>query len=321
MSDTDETLFQHEHFYYVFCNRPRRVVKMVDDPGCSDMVELKKRIFQRIYHAGVCTYVCQHEEVTAANKAIFQFREKTVSSISELCESDSTIRNVFEKTDFICVTLSGKLVPLEAIMQATTTEVDPNKIYEAAKQMAVSVFDESSRNSIIRQIIERKIGSDFLVTKKPVTKRGGNIFSPYSRSQHDVCMCIQHKIKCFKEGIVRAAVIGSSVMGVTDVENTEVKEGEVITTIMELKTGFFARDQTIAQMMCTLTDCGVDVLKDGKQISKAIVYGLSVDYTSMEAYIYKMVMNFNDPSFKVFMFQDKVPLEHGLNILINCIDK
>ena len=51
-------------------------------------------------------------------------------------------------------------------------------------------------------------------------------------------------------------------------------------SVMEL------RDQTIAQMMCTLTDGGVEVLRDGKQLSKAIVFGLSVDYTSMKAILY-----------------------------------
>ena len=42
----------------------------------------------------------------------------------------------------------------------------------------------------MRQIIHRKIGSDFLVTKKPITTCGSNHFSPYCRLQHDVC--IQH---------------------------------------------------------------------------------------------------------------------------------
>ena len=319
--ETEPTLFEHKHFYYVFGKRPRKVVRKVDDPVCTDKVELRSRTFQRVYHAGICTYVCQHEEVIAAHKADFQFREKMVSDASELFEGNSTIRNMFfEKADFACVTSTGKLVPLESLLQVTALEVNPDKIYEAARQMAVSVFDEAAKNGIVRQIIERKIGGNFLVTKKPITKRGSNLFSQYSRFQHDVC--IQHKTNHFKEGTVRAVVVEPSLMGIAEVEDVEVnegKEGQVITSIMEMKTGFFARDQIIAQMMCTLTDCAVEVLKEGKQISRAVVYGLSVDYASMNAMIYKMLMDFNDPSFKVFVLQDKVPIEHGLNLLISCI--
>ena len=142
--ETEPTLFEYKHFYYVFGKRPRKVVRKVDDPVCTDKVEnnLCKRI---------CTYVCQHEEVIAAHKADFQFREKMVSDASELFEGDSTIRNVFfEKADFACVTSTGKLVPLESLLQVTALEVNPDKIYEAARQMAVSVIDEAAKNGMFR---------------------------------------------------------------------------------------------------------------------------------------------------------------------------
>ena len=37
-------------------------------------------------------------------------------------------------------------------------------------------------------------------------------------------------------------------------------EGDVATSILEFKTGCYVRDQTLAELLCTLTDSGVDTL-------------------------------------------------------------
>lgn len=298
----------------MFSNRPRKLVNDVDDPNCSSKVQLKKREFKRVYQAAFCTYVCQHNDIIAASKATFELKPKMTVDESELFE-DCTISKVyFEEKDFTCVASSGWLVPLEAVIDAAATEVDPTKFCEVVKQMAVSVSEEVSKNEIVRQIVSRKISDDFLVTKKPITNRGSDHFSPYCRSHRD--MCIQHKIKHFRDGIAQTAVItGASVSSVKTAE-----EGQVVTSVTELKVGSFAVDQTIAQMMCTLTESCVEVLRDGKQISKGVVYGLSVNYTSMKAIVYNMVMNFADSTFKVVCLQDSVPLERGLNLVISFLD-
>ena len=52
----------------------------------------------------------------------------------------------------------------------------------------------------------------------------------------------------FKEGTIEAVVVEPSLMGIAEVEDVEVnegKEGQVITSIMEIKTGFFARTPAI----------------------------------------------------------------------------
>lgn len=313
-SEPETPMFQHQHFFYVFSNRPRKLVDNVDDPNCSGMVRLKKRVFKRVFNGTVCTYVCQHDDTIAASKATFEFKPKVVINELELFEGYTIRKEYFEEGDFDCVTSSGWLVPLEAVVHATATEVEPNKICEVAKQMAVSVSEEASKNGIVRQIVQKKIGTDFLVTKKPITQRGGDRYSQYYRSQHDVC--IQHKMKHFRGGTTRSAVVAGP--SVTSVE--AVEEGQVVASVMELEIGLFARDQTIAQMMCTLTDGGVEVLRDGKQISKAIVFGLSVNYTSMKAILYKMVMDFSDSTFTVVVLEDNVSLEHGLNLVVNFLD-
>ena len=230
----------------------------------------------------------------------------------------STIRNEFIDVDFSCVTSKGQLVPLEALMELTTTEVDPARIYEVAKERAVGMIDEISKNAIVRQIIQRKLGNNFIVTKKPITThKNTELFSQYCRSQHDVC--IQHKVHRCKAGVVQAGVVGHSMA--CDVKDKEVEEGQVVTSILELKTGIFAHDQTIAQMTCTLTDCAVEVLKEGKQVNRALAYGLSVNYSSMETIVYKMVMDFSNGLFEVRMLKDVVPLAHALNLLITAIGK
>ena len=63
-SDSEETEFQHKHFYYVFSNRPRKLEKQVEnDPICPATEEKKKRKFKRVYNGTVCMYVCQHEDI------------------------------------------------------------------------------------------------------------------------------------------------------------------------------------------------------------------------------------------------------------------
>ena len=44
----------------------------------------------------------------------------------------------------------------------------------------------------------------------------------------------------------------------------------------------------LAEMTYTLTDCCVDQLKNSKQIKKAIVYGLAVNYSSKKAEVLKI---------------------------------
>lgn len=312
----DKNPFRHQHFYYVFCNRPRRLLDSIEDPICLDTVELSKRFFTRVYNASICTYVCQHEEVTPAHKAVISIKEK-VSTVAEIFENVSTHtpKNIFEATDFDFV-ISGKLVPLGALLKITATEVDPHKMCEIAKGIAESVDEEPSRNGIMRQIIQRKLGDDFIVAKTPMTKRQGNHFSPYSRSHHD--LCIQHKKNYFKSETIQAAVISPSLI-VTEDHDDGLDEGQVITSIMEFKTGFFSRDQTLAEMMCILTDCSVQVLKEGKQISKAVVYGRSVDYDTVKAAIYKTVVNFTDSSFQVSTVVDKLALDYSLNLISNAL--
>lgn len=154
------------------------------------------------------------------------------------------------------------------------------------------------KNSIMKQIIRKKLGDSFTVTNKIINRRQGN-FSPYSRSHHD--LCIYHNTHYFKDGIITVGLVSPSAFMS---EESEV-EGEVTTSVTEFKTGGFVRDQALAEMMCTLTDCNIEVLKDGKQIKKALAYGLSVDYSTAEAVVYKMVMNFANPAFNIYVLKMK----------------
>lgn len=99
-------------------------------------------------------YVCQHEEVIAVNRALVPIIEQRVP-ISEMFEGGDRARNFFDEADFHCVAPTGQVVPLEAFIQVTTSEVDLVRIHEAARGMAVSVVGELAKNSIVHQIIER----------------------------------------------------------------------------------------------------------------------------------------------------------------------
>ena len=138
---------------------------------------------------------------------------------------------------------------------------------------------EVGRNDITKQVIELKLGDDFIVSKKPMTKRKAQSFSPYSRSFQD--LCIQHCVNSFQGNVVVAGLIitgETSEATIMDVHTRSptLEDGTIITGVIELKLETVEVDQTLAEMLCTLTDCGVEELKKGRQLEKAMVYG-SID--------------------------------------------
>ena len=99
---------------------------------------------------------------------------------------------------------------MDFIQQLLTIEHDPRGICELAREKAVSLTCEPSKNDVIEQIIQKRIGKDFTVTRKPLTQRKKMSYNPYSRSRYD--LCIQHKEKSFQAatGLLRASVVGPS---------------------------------------------------------------------------------------------------------------
>lgn len=174
---------------------------------------------------------------------------------------------------------------------------------------------ETSKNDIVEQIIERKFGDNFTVTHKTMTQRKGLHFSPYSRSRAD--LCIQHKERFFKDKTIRAGLVTYP----DSLINAEMVERDVTTSIMEFKMGMFTTDQTLAEMLCTLTDCCVDTLKQGNQINKAVVYGLSVNYSTTTAFLYKLTQNFAENSFDVLRMKEEMTLADSINYMIDALLK
>ena len=56
----------------------------------------------------------------------------------------------------------------------------------------------------------------------------------------------------------------------------------------------FEDDQMLTEMLCCLGDCSVEQLKNGKQIKKAIAYGMSVNYLSKNAEVLKLTLDFTN---------------------------
>ena len=122
----------------------------------------------------VCTYVCDHPKPTAASNAVINIKENEVSSAFELLERPvcGIFPEAFSAVDFTCVTNSASLVPLSAIEQILDEDIDdPRKIFDMARQRALSLTCEPSKNDVIEQIIQRKIGSDFNVSKRVPKKK------------------------------------------------------------------------------------------------------------------------------------------------------
>ena len=235
-----------------------------------------------------------------------------MSTAGELFEEVSPPTTIFSSKDVNWID-SGMMVPYSALVDLM--ECDPHRMRSLVEDMVVTLKHETSRNEVLEDIIQKKLGSEYTVSHKPTVPRQGQSYSPFSRSRHD--LCIQHNTNHFKSGVVRSAVVGSSV--VVETGTNEEVDGDVITSIVEFKAKIFSRDQVLAQMMCTLTDTCVDVLKKGRQINQATVYGLSVNYSQIKAIAYKMTMDFCDNSLSLIRLRDELSLSESLNYLISAI--
>lgn len=315
-----DTSRSHSLFVCVFF-KPCRIVERVEEVICAPEIQVHSAKFKRV-REDFCTYVCQHPNPTAASSAIVNVKETEVASTTELLEFSvpcGIYPEVFTASDFNCVTRSGSLIPLDFIQQLLTIEHDPRRICDLAREKAVSLTCEPSKNNVVEQIIQKRIEKDFIVSRKPLTQRRKMSYNPYSRSRHD--LCIQHKEKCFQPatGLLRAGVVGPSEDtpdGIVAIEEENVRDGSVTTSVMEFKMEGIKTDQTFAEMLCSLTDCSIDVLKNGKQISKAVIFGLSIDYSEAQVTIHKMTLNFVDNSFHLIRLKDKMSLSDSLNFVI-----
>lgn len=131
------------------------------------------------------------------------------------------------------------------------------------------------RNDVVREMVEKKLGSEFLVTKRAMTKRKGISFNLYSKSRQD--LCLQYKENAFtsRYRVVAGIITSSSVVeGSFDL----IEDGEVLTGIVEFKNNQFEDGQTLAEMLCVLCDCSTEQLRGEKQIKMAVDGGDFLDF-------------------------------------------
>lgn len=290
-------------------------------PLCPPMKEVDTFKFVRVFEGTkFCTYVCEHKHTIAASQAIVSCSIKNVSTIADL--SGAPINPIFRPLDFDCVT-TGRVVPLSLLDELILNEdLQRSEIKELAHSMALALDREIGRNDITEQILAAKLGAEFSISRKPMTKRKAQNFSQYSKSRQD--LCIQHIDNAFKNDEVVAGHITSSdstfVESSLDISTSPMlEEGDVITGVIEFKKATFAVDQTLAEMLCTLTDCALEQLKQGRQLKKAIVYGLAINYTSRKTEVFKMVLDFMSKSCDVQKLKDEVTMCEGINFMVSAL--
>ena len=101
----------------------------------------------------------------------------------------------------------------------------------------------------------------------------------------------------------------------------EDDEGHSYTAVMEFKPGGFAVDQTLADMLCSGADGSVEILKEGKQISMAIIYGFSVNYSTNKTKIYKMTLDLEKNLYEVRAMKNEVELLEAINYMVTILKK
>ena len=114
------------------------------------------------------------------------------------------------------------------------------------------------------------------------------------------------------------AAVGCPVLVLTLQEDDE---GHSYTAVMEFKTGGFAVDQTLANMLCSGADGSVEILKQGKQISMAIIHSFLINYSTNKTKIYKMTLDFEKNSYEVRAVKNEVELLQVINYMVTILKK
>ena len=63
-------------------------------------------------------------------------------------------------------------------------------------------------------------------------------------------------------GTLQAGVLSSSTT--SSVTESQQVDGDLVTSVIEFKTSKYSRDQLLAEMLCTVTDCSVDLSQERK---------------------------------------------------------
>ena len=316
---------EHQHIYYSFGLKPRKEKSSYDLPICEDELTVsrvkgdteKQYVLTRIYSGNtVCTYVYNHINPKPASSATINCGMTTVNSFDELDGID-TIESVFTQRYLEFVT-GGALLPVRSIQEIMNSGVDREQMLAAVSSLPQAIQrNEQGKNDLMEQVLCNKLSDDFIVTRKPLTTRKGMSVSPYSRSRPDIT--VQHKEKCFRSGRVMLASVASPVSVVTAVQEDD--EGQSYTAVMEFKLGSFAKNQTLANMMCSGADGSVEILREGKQINVAIIYGFSVNYESNKSKVYKMILEFEKNSYNIKVLRDEVTLLQAINFMVTTLKK
>ena len=72
-------------------------------------------------------------------------------------------------------------------------------------------------------------------------------------------------------------------------------------------------------MLCTVTDCSVDLLKKGKQINRAVIYGAALNYSNKKCKLPKMTLDFINNSMSIIMFGNELTISEVLNLLVSLL--
>lgn len=223
----------HQHIQYSFSFRPRKEKVPYDLPICEDKEKICREevnyVLSRVYSGNtLCTYVYEHKNPMPASSASVNCGIDWVRSYTEL-ESFATMLTVLTQKDLDCVS-GGEVVSLRSIQDIITSGVDASVMLRAVNDLVAAVQrNEAGKNDLLEQLLEKKFGNDFLVTRKPLNDRKGLSASPYAKSLPDIA--VQHKEKCYKSGVLMVATVGSSWC----VTGDEAMEGDSYAAAFEFK--------------------------------------------------------------------------------------
>lgn len=163
------------------------------------------------------------------------------------------------------------------------------------------IEEERQLTHILIRSLQMILPSHLIVGDSNIlTFKNQEVLCEYATSKPDVIICSEKS----------AAVVNG-----TYVEDEDEIHNDTFGLTIEAKRNEFLLNQTIGNMIKVATDLTVIALKQGKDIQKATVYGIAVNYYKMEGKILQLQMNFDDKNCKIQYITQPFKLSFCINAI------
>lgn len=165
---------------------------------------------------------------------------------------------------------------------------------------------EITQTNLLRQVIERHMGGEFVMNSVDATKYRGarkQYLCSYSTSRPDVCF--YHRHNYFSDSTLIASVATTPGLEIDEGGSESDTETETIYGD-KLDDTSRSQGQLVAAMILTATTVGNVAITEGNFFTKAIVFGFTRQIKDDQIIVYRMEMDFKNRKTTLYKGEDSI---------------